>query len=80
MIKPELKKLLEDMGKSPYGRALREFLDEKYDEIKDVNKIPEDADHAIESKARKHACKVIRDLFSAMTEKSQGSNKKSPYE
>lgn len=75
MISPENLKLLEEMSKTNYGIALKEFLKEKYKEINSVSKCTSWED----TLARAHSLKILNELFSFMKdnvrEKVDVSNK-----
>lgn len=58
----ENKKLLEALDKTPYGKALKEFLDEQYADIADIRK----SQSWEETLGRKFALKVLEDLFATM--------------
>lgn len=65
MISPEYQKLLNDLGKSAYGKALASFLEE---ELESLNK--EKYDQVEKYWAREGTEEIVRRLFSFM----KGSN------
>lgn len=60
MIKPETSKLLEEMGKGPYGVALREVLEEELKEIGDIQK----ATSWDDTLARQKSTAALKKIFS----------------
>lgn len=72
MISPDTKRLLEELGKMPYGKALKEFIDEELKEVSDITKI-ESWDDAL---ARQKAIHIVRKLFSFMNSNTSGVDKK----
>lgn len=76
MISPDSIKLLEELGKTQFGKALREFLDDKKTEIGDITK----SKSWEETLGRQHALTLIKDLFYFMKEKEPPvDKKKNPY-
>jgi hypothetical protein len=71
MISPENTKLLSELKHTNYGKALKEFLDEKYKEINNVAYCTSWDD----TLARTKAIKILDDIFSFMKEKQDVSNK-----
>jgi hypothetical protein len=76
MIKSETKKLLEELGRNQYGKALREFLNEKREEINDIRS----SKSWEETLGRGFALELIDTLFVFMTEKKEVSRNKNNYE
>lgn len=76
MISPDNLKLLEELGKTQFGVALREFLTEKLGEISNVknSKTVEDL------LGNQKAISIIEDLFAFMREKKTPTKKKHEYE
>jgi len=62
MIKSEIKEILEGINATPFGRALQAFLDDKLEELNNVQNCTSWED----TLGRKHATKVLEDLFSLM--------------
>ena len=75
MVSPETKKLLEELNRNQYGKALREYLDDKMFEIRDVTKYKTWK----EAEGGQIAVKLIRDLFYFMEEKKQTPNTRNQY-
>lgn len=75
MPKEERKKLLETLSVTSQGRALREFLEEKIDEIKDV----ENCTSWEDTLGRKHAVRVLRELFSSLSDKKEEKRTPNQY-
>ena len=71
MLSPENKKLLEEMKTTNYGKALKEFLKEKYKEINSVK----DCKSWEDTLGRAHALKTLNEIFSFMADKTEVSNK-----
>lgn len=65
------RKLLEEMFLSPYGKALKDFLDEELKELTDVKNCKSWED----TLGRKHAEGVIKKLFSFIKGYEKPSNK-----
>lgn len=65
MISQDQRKLLEDLSKTPYGQALRAYLYEKLAEIKNIENVESFEDVL----GRKHAVKVVKDLFGFLEER-----------
>lgn len=68
-------KLLAELGRSPQGRALREFLDEQMREIGDVDNCKTEAEMIGAQRAKK----LVKKLFSFMDAKKPGKSKKTNY-
>jgi hypothetical protein len=75
MISPESRRLLEELSHSSYGKALREFLDERFAEIGNIRA----SKSWEETLGRGFALTLLEELFSFMGEKSSTTNKKTPY-
>jgi hypothetical protein len=56
----EIKTLLSELPKTSHGQALKEYLDEKYEEIKDVSSVTT----LEEAKGKQIALKIMKELFS----------------
>lgn len=67
----ESKQLLEGLRLTNYGKALKELLDEKYEELNNVKSCTSWED----TKARTYALDIIDDIFSFMKEKNTSQNK-----
>lgn len=74
-MKIEEKKLLQDLGRTSYGKVLKSYLDEELSLLKDLQTI----DSWEEAKGRQYAEKIIKKLFSFMEEKKTGVKSKNPY-
>jgi hypothetical protein len=72
---PENKKLLEDLSRTSYGRALSEFLKKELEELKDVS----NATSWDDALGRKHATRIIERLFSFMEEKPKVNTNKTSF-
>lgn len=59
------KKILNDLGRTDFGRALKVYLEEKKEEIGDITT----AQSWEDTKGKQIALKVIKELFSFMAEK-----------
>lgn len=76
MISPETRKTLEDLGKTPYGKALQEFLLEELKNIDTVKGV-KTLDEII---GRQIALEVVNKLFSIMGNNNpQSAGKKPSY-
>jgi len=75
MIKPETRQLLEEMGKSRYGIALQEFLDEEFDLINDI----QTCQNFEEMLGRQKALATLERLFGFMRERKTSTKEKNPY-
>lgn len=64
-MKPEDKKLLEDLSRTSYGKALSTFLDIELKDLKNVS----NAKSWDDTLGRQHAVRIIERLFSFMQEK-----------
>lgn len=62
MLKPETKQILEGVNATPFGRALREFLDEEMKKIESVKGCKSEA----EMFGKQIAVDLIEKLFSFM--------------
>lgn len=74
-MKPETKKLLADMAKTHYGRALRDFLDVHYASIGNIM----ESKSWEETLGRKFALTLLRELFAFMEEKKNTGVDRSQY-
>jgi hypothetical protein len=74
-MKPESKKLLQEMSKSPYGRALEEFIEEQLEIINDVSTCTS-WDEVL---GRKETAKSLKKLMSFITTKEIPEKIKSQY-
>lgn len=74
MIKPQNRKLLEELGRNVHGQALREYLNEELKHLDSVSLLP-DENFEIIGKSRKEAVGIIRELFNFMEEKKTVENK-----
>jgi len=74
-IEPEIKKILEELGKTQYGKALRIFLDAASDELNDVSTV----ETWEETVGRREALNVLRKLFDFMEEKKESKASKNQY-
>lgn len=63
MPEEERKKMLDELSRTMHGRAVREFLVEKIEEIGDV----ENCTSWEDALGRKHAVKALRELFSFLS-------------
>lgn len=75
MISKEQKKILEELGRSHFGRVLREYLEEKSKEIGDIRRAASWED----TLGRRYALDLIRDLFSVMEEREVTQRMGSDY-
>lgn len=69
------KETLNQLGKTQFGKALRDFLDEELKEIKDVTRQESWEDVVASQKA----VKLIKKLFSFLDEKKLDEPKKNQY-
>lgn len=76
MIKPEEQKLLQELDKTPFGRAIRSFLEDETANLKDVTQ----AKNWEDVLGRQHALKIVEHLFSFMKGKSIVDRPKNLYE
>ena len=74
-MNPEHKKLLEDLSRTSYGKALSEFLNKELEELKDVT----NAQSWDDALGRKHAVRIIERLFSFMEEKPKANTNKTSF-
>lgn len=65
MLSKESRQLLEELDKTQYGRALREFVDDELAALSDV----ENCESWDDTLGRKHAVRILRRLFSFMQER-----------
>jgi hypothetical protein len=79
MLRPENRQLLVELSKTQYGRALKEYLDEKKAEISNINTIPKD-NIEVEVVGRRFALELIKTLFDFMEEKPGQNRPKGQYE
>lgn len=76
-ITKEQEELLANLAKTPYGKALQDFLDSKYDEINNIMS----AKTWEETLGRQFALNVLKDLFAFMgTQHIDSPQKKNQYE
>jgi hypothetical protein len=76
MISPETRRLLEDLGKSPYSRAIQDFLDDELANIDTVRGVKS----LEESLGREIALNLVERLFSFMKRPNpQRSKNKTSY-
>ena len=75
ILTPEKQKILSEINRTPYGKVLREYLDQALAEIGDINT----TQNWEETLGRKFAIKLIKDLFGFMEEKKDTSVKKNNY-
>lgn len=71
MIKPATKQILESVNATPFGRALQEYLDDQYEILNDVQACESWED----TLGRKHAIKVLENLFAFMRVKGSTQKK-----
>lgn len=71
MITQENRQLLSEMKNTNYGKALKNFLDDKYEEMNNVATCKSWE----ETLGRAFAVKILDDLFSFMKEKTESKNK-----
>jgi len=76
MIKPETKKLLVDLGQNVYGKALKEFLDNELDTLKNIV----ETKSWEETLGRQYAVKLIEKLFGFMKDAEIPVKTKNQYE
>ena len=72
MISPQNKELLEQLGRSPFGKALQEYLNERFDELNDVQTCLSWED----TMARKKALGILEQLFRFMAPSQPSATKK----
>jgi len=75
MIKDKQQALLHELPKTPHGQALKEFLDEKLLEIRDVM----GSESWEETLGRKFAVTLIQDLFAFMELEKSKPRPKTQY-
>lgn len=76
MISPDDHELLRQLSRTPYGRALRHYLDEKYAEIGNISTTKS----WDETLGRQFALKFLQELFALMEdEKKPGSGGRHSY-
>jgi hypothetical protein len=75
MISPESRKLLEELGKTQFGRALIEYLNDEMEEIADVR----NSKTWEETLGRQIALGVIDKLFTFMVERNVVDKSKNRY-
>lgn len=73
---PQHKELLNQLGKSSYGVALKAFLEDKKAELNNVELLTS----WDETLGNKRAAKIIKELFSFLEEKSPTEGKKTSFE
>lgn len=69
------KQILNDLGRTNFGQALRVYLEEKKREIGDISASTSWED----TKARQLALKLIKELFAFMEDKVSIDKMKNPY-
>jgi hypothetical protein len=74
-MRQEYVKLLQEMSKTPYGKALQAFLDEEFDKLNDVQSCKDWED----VRGRQHALKTLEGLFRFMTTKDTSDKPKNQY-
>lgn len=74
-IKPEHIKLLEELGRTQFGAALRAYLEDEKESIRDVRNSSSWED----TLGRQMALQTIDRLFNFMKEKTPVVKKKNPY-
>lgn len=74
-IKPEHQKLLEELGRTQFGIALRAFLEDEKESIRDVRNSSSWED----TLGRQMALQTIDRLFNFMKEKAPVVKKTNPY-
>ena len=75
MATPETKQLLIELGKSPFGRPLRDYLNEKLTDLDSVS----DCKTWEETLGRKHAVELIKNLFVVIEDKRIETKTKNQY-
>jgi hypothetical protein len=75
MISPEARKLLEELGKTNFGQALREFLD---DELKSIDTV-DGVTTLDEALGRDKAVKLIRKIFSFLDKDKKVDKPRTSY-
>lgn len=75
MTQEDLKQYLQNLPKSPFGPALKQYLEERLFEIRDVTKYKTWK----EAEGGQHAVRIIKDLFAFMEDKKTPEKKKSEY-
>ena len=75
IIKPETKKLLQELGRHQHGYALKTYLNDALKELNDVRKI----ESWEETKGRQFAIKVIEDLFNFMADTKEQKKQGNQY-
>lgn len=76
MIKPETRQLLVELGKTQYGKALRDFLDEQVKEVGDITK----ATSWDDTLGRKHFLTFVSKLYTVLEEKDIAEKSRSQYD
>jgi hypothetical protein len=76
MISQEQRQVLQELGKTQYGQALRALLNEKLADIKDIS----NTKTWEETLGRQFAVRLIKDIFSFMEEKISPSKESKQYE
>ena len=69
------KKLLSELSRTSYGRALQEYLDEHFNELKDVS----NAKSWDDTLARQQAVRILKNLFYFMEEKKTSDKQKTTF-
>lgn len=75
MLSPEKRALLAELSRSSHGEALREYLEECYEEVGDVRKCSSWEDTI----GRQHALIVLDGVFSFLTDKQTTQSGKTQY-
>lgn len=76
MIKPETKKILEDLGRTNFGQALRELLRQELDKLDTVKGVTS----LEEALGREKAVKTIEQVFSFLDGKPGVDKTKNQYQ
>jgi hypothetical protein len=75
-IKPETRRLLAEMPRTNYGKAVEEYLTEAMKELRDVV----NATSWDDTLARQHSVKFLEDLLSLMREPKTPTSSKTRYD
>ncbi|MHA1304781.1 MAG: hypothetical protein ACTSPI_13875 [Candidatus Heimdallarchaeaceae archaeon] len=66
-MKPETrKKYLEEVAKTNFGIALREWFDIEIKKLENINLIPKDGNYEIEGKARGESAKILKRILNIL--------------
>lgn len=74
-MNPEHKKLLEELSRTSYGRALSELLNRELAELKDVK----NATSWEDTLGRKHAVEILERILYFMEEKPKANQNKTSF-